>query len=191
MITFSCSSCREQYNVDDSQAGQMGRCPNCNAVMRVPAKSTNIFQIFNGNEYFSDKKLNQLYADFLKTNEHLIVSQHIEKGDNSENAVVEMRTTGKRTQFVIIFRYTQNKYTFVSMASYIGKIQYNETAVAALRAVNVFSIYTISLNNNNELVVSNMRLIDGFTSLEFAAEISAIANFADKMEKDIFGTDAQ
>jgi hypothetical protein len=63
--------------------------------------------------------------------------------------------------------------------------------VAALRAVNVFSIYTISLNNNNELVVSNMRLIDGFTSLEFAAEISAIANFADKMEKDIFGTDAQ
>jgi hypothetical protein len=191
MITFSCASCREQYNVDDSQAGQMGRCPNCNAVMRIPAKSTNIFQIFKGNDYFSDKKLNQLYADFLKNNEHLVVSQQIEKGDNNENAIVEMRTTGNRTQFVFIFRYTQNNYTFVSMASYIGKIKFNETAVAALRAVNVFSIYTISLDNDNELVVSNLRLIDGFTTIEFAAAISAIANFADKMEKDIFGTDSQ
>jgi DNA-directed RNA polymerase subunit RPC12/RpoP len=191
MITFSCASCREQYSVDDSQAGQMGRCPNCNAVMRIPAKSTNIFQIFKGNDYFSDKKLNQLYADFLKNNEHLVVSQKIDKGDNSENAIVEMRTTGNRTQIVFIFRYTQNNYTFVSMASYIGKIKYNETAVAALRAVNMFSIYTISLDDDNELVVSNLRLIDGFTTIEFAAAISAIANFADKMEKDIFGSDAQ
>jgi hypothetical protein len=77
------------------------------------------------------------------------------------------------------------------MASYIGKIKYNETAVAALRAVNMFSIYTISLSDDNELIVSNMRLIDGFTTIEFAAAISAIANFADKMEKDIFGLDAE
>jgi DNA-directed RNA polymerase subunit RPC12/RpoP len=191
MITFSCASCREQYSVDDSQAGQMGRCPSCNAVMRIPAKSTNIFQIFKGNDYFSDKKLNQLYADFLKNYEHLIVSQQIEKGDNNEHALVEMRTTGNRTQFVFIFRYSQNNYTFVGMSSTIGKIQYNETAVAALRAVNVFSIYTISLSNDNELIVSNMRLIEGFTTIEFAVAISAIANFADKMEKDIFGSDAE
>jgi hypothetical protein len=121
----------------------------------------------------------------------LIVSQQIEKGDNSENALVEMRTTGNRTQFVFIFRYSQNDYTFVGMSSTIGKIQYNETAVAALRAVNVFSIYTISLNNDNELIVSNMRLIEGYTTIEFAVAISAIANFADKMEKDIFGTDSE
>jgi hypothetical protein len=127
----------------------------------------------------------------LKNYEHLIVSQQIEKGDNNEHALVEMRTTGNRTQFVFIFRYSQNNYTFVGMSSTIGKIQYNETAVAALRAVNVFSIYTISLSNDNELIVSNMRLIEGFTTIEFAVAISAIANFADKMEKDIFGSDAE
>ena len=189
MITFSCASCREQYSVDDSQAGQMGRCPSCNAVMRIPAKSTNIFQIFKGNDYFSDKKLNQLYADFLKNNEQSIVSQKIDKGDNNELAIVEMRTSGARTQIVVIYRFAENGLNFVGMSSTIGEIKYNETAVTALRAVNMFSIYTISLNNDNELIVSNMRLIEGFNALEFAVAINAIAKFADKMEKDIFGVD--
>lgn len=189
MITFSCASCREQYSVDDSQAGQMGRCPNCNAVMRIPAKSTNIFQIFKGNEYFSDKKLNQLYADFLKNNEQSIVSQKIDKGDNNELAIVELRTTGARTQIVVIYRFEKNGLNFVGMSSTIGEIKYNETAVTALRAVDMFSIYTISLNNDNELIVSNMRLIEGFNTLEFSVAINTIAKFADKMEKDIFGVD--
>jgi hypothetical protein len=189
MITFSCASCREQYSVDDSQAGQMGRCPSCNAVMRIPAKSTNIFQIFKGNDYFSDKKLNQLYADFLKNNEQSIVSQKIDKGDNNELAIVEMRTAGTRTQIIVIYRFAENGHNFVGMSSTIGEIKYNETAVTALRAVNMFSIYTISLNNDNELIVSNMRLIEGFNALEFAVAINAIAKFADKMEKDIFGVD--
>lgn len=189
MITFSCSNCKAQYNVDDSQAGQMGRCTNCNSVMRVPAKSTNLFQIFKGNDYFSDKKMNTLYTELLKVHEHKIVSQQINRGDNVEHAIMEIRTDSYRTQIVTIFRLEFGKNVFVGIASQVGEIATKDDAVHALRSVSMFSIYTVSLNDENQLWVSNMRLMEGFTAREFASAIDAVAKHADELEKEIFGSD--
>lgn len=122
MITFSCSNCKAQYNVDDSQAGQMGRCTNCNSVMRVPAKSTNLFQIFKGNDYFRDKKMNTLYTELLKVHEHKIVSQQINRGEDVEHAIMEIRTEHYRTQIVTIFRIDLGNNVFVGIASKVGEI---------------------------------------------------------------------
>jgi len=189
MITFSCSNCKAQYNVDDSQAGQMGRCTNCNSVMRVPAKSTNLFQIFKGNDYFRDKKMNTLYTELLKVHEHKIVSQQINRGEDVEHAVMEIRTEHYRTQIVTIFRIDLGNNVFVGIASKVGEITTKDDAVHALRSVSMFSIYTVSLNEDNEIWVSNMRLMEGFTAREFAAAIDAVAKHADELEKEIFGSD--
>lgn len=189
MITFSCSNCKAQYNVDDSQAGQMGRCTNCNSVMRVPAKSTNLFQIFKGNDYFSDKKMNALYTELLKVHEHKIVSQQINRGDDLEYAMMEIRTDRSRTQFVEIFRMEIERNTLIGIASQVGEIKTKDDAVHALRSVSMFSIYTVSLDENNVLWVSNMRLMEGFTAREFAVAIDAVARHADELEKEIFGID--
>lgn len=55
--------------------------------------------------------------------------------------------------------------------------------------MSMFSIYTVSLNEDNEIWVSNMRLMEGFTAREFAAAIDAVAKHADELEKEIFGSD--
>jgi hypothetical protein len=191
MITFSCSSCREKFEVDDKQAGQMGKCPNCGAMMRVPQKSANIFQIFKPNVYFEDKKLNSLYLEFLNNYEARIVQQRIEKFDDVEGVVIEIRANGRRTQIVNVFVFVLNGIRFLGTASVVGEITYNETAVAALRSVNIFSMHTISLDSDNVLKVSNMRLADNLTATEFAFAIINIAEFADAMEKDIFGSDTK
>ncbi len=189
MIKFSCAQCKAQYEVDDSQAGSMGQCTNCKAVMRVPAKSTNSFQIFKGNEYFSDKKLNALYSDLLDVYESKIVRQSIHRGDNFEHADMEIRTEGHRTQMVMIFRMDVGSHVAVGIASSVGTIQNTDQAVHALRSVNWFSRYTVSLDEDNELWVSNHRLIEGFTALEFAVTIDAVAKHADTLEKEILGRD--
>ena len=192
MITFSCSSCREKFSVDDNMSGQMGKCPHCGNMMRVPTRSTNIFQIFQKDAYFSDKHLNSLYVGFLKANENLIVSQNLENQSNGEQYVIlELRTTGRRTQIVVVDRYEVKNTAFLAVASRIGEIKYNETAVKALRSVNVLSMYTISLDNDNELWVSSMRLLPNMTQAEFNYAVTEIANFADAMEKDIFGSDTE
>ena len=189
MIKFSCAQCKAQYEVDDSQAGSMGQCTSCKAVMRVPAKSTNSFQIFKGNEYFSDKKLNALYSDLLDVYESKIVHQSIHRGDNFEHAEMEIRTEGHRTQMVMIFRMDVGSLVAVGISSAVGTIQNTDQAVHALRSVNWFSRYTVSLDENNKLWVSNHRLIEGFTALEFAVTIDAVAKHADTLEKEILGRD--
>jgi hypothetical protein len=189
MIKFSCAQCKAQYEVDDSQAGSMGQCTSCKAVMRVPAKSTNIFQIFKGNEYFSDKKLNALYSDLLNVYESKIVHQSIHRGDNFEHAEMEIRTEGHRTQVVMIFRMEIGSYVEVGVASKVGEIATKDDAVHALRSVDMFSGYTVSLDKDNELWVSHRRLIEGFTALEFAVTIDAVAKHADTLEKEILGRD--
>jgi len=173
-------------------SGQMGKCPHCGNMMRVPTRSTNIFQIFQKDTYFSDKHLNSLYVGFLKANENLIVSQNLENETNGQQFVVlELRTTGRRTQIIVVNRYEVKNTAFLAIASRIGEIQYNETAVKALRSVNLMTMFTISLNNDNELWVSNLRLLSNMTQLEFNHAITDIATFADAMEKDIFGSDTE
>jgi hypothetical protein len=159
--------------------------------MRVPAKSTNLFQIFKGNDYFRDKKMNTLYTELLKVHEHKIVSQQINRGEDVEHAVMEIRTEHYRTQIVTIFRIDLGNNIFVGIASKVGEISTKDDAVHALRSVSMFSIYTVSLNDDNEIWVSNMRLMEGFTAREFAAAIDAVAKHADELEKEIFGSDHQ
>jgi hypothetical protein len=157
--------------------------------MRVPAKSTNLFQIFKGNDYFSDKKLNSLYTELLKVYEPKIVSQQIDRGDRFEHAVMEIRTEKFRTQFVWVYKIDLASHTFVGIASKVGKISIADSAIIALRSVDIFSMFTVSLDDDNDLWVSNRRLIEGFTAREFAAAIDAVAKHADELEKEIFGTD--
>lgn len=187
MITFSCSSCREKFEVDNSQAGLMGKCPHCGYMMRVPQQSSNIFQIFRGDQYFRDKLLNKLYVDFLKSHEKII--KHQTMGEREDSVVIELRTQNGRTQLIVVSKFQQGEIPCVILASQIGKIKFNETAVEALRSVDIFSMYTISLDDDNQLWVSNMRILANLTAAEFAFSIINIASFADEMEDDIFGVD--
>jgi predicted Zn finger-like uncharacterized protein len=48
MIAFVCHVCRTSLSVDDSQAGQMVRCPTCRQTLRVTARSSDVATVTSG-----------------------------------------------------------------------------------------------------------------------------------------------
>jgi hypothetical protein len=88
-----------------------------------------------------------------------------------------------------VYKFELANHTFAGIASKIGRIRTADSAITAMRSVDILSIFTVSLDDENDLWVSNMRGIEGFTAREFAAAIDAVAKHADELEKEIFGSD--
>jgi len=188
MICFDCPTCGNEFEVDDKSAGLRGKCPKCKAIVRVPETSQNALEII-GDTMFSSSKLNALYSSFVDEYDHKILKHNVIDGDSVELGVVEIMTGGMRSQVVLIYRLGIEESDYVGFVSSIGIITLKDTAVEALRTVDISSRYTLSMDEDNTLKASTIRKLDNFDVEEFADIALRIAHYADWMEKAIFDTD--
>jgi len=185
LINFDCPTCGKAFSVDEKNAGLRGRCPSCKAVIKIPEISQNELELV-GDNLFSDKKLNELYSYFLEHNENEIIRHNIIDGEEVEIGTLTIYTNGLRSQTIMLYKLSDN---FLGFFSIIGAIMYEATAVAALRSVNILSPCTLSLNEDNQLVVSAVKRLDNLDVDEFSDTILAVAKYADALEEAIFGVD--
>lgn len=191
MIKFNCSGCGNEFNVEEAKAGLKGRCPNCKAIIKVPERSIGDLEIIEDNKFFASEKLNALYGYFMDTYESKIITHSAIPGEEFECVFVSILTDTFRHQNVFIYRINLNDGEYVGFLSNIGVIFFQDTAVAALRTVGVFSQYTLSLSDDNRLQVSAIRKLKNLDEEEFSSIILDLANYADNMEEAIFGQDVE
>ena len=192
MIEFSCRQCEKEFKVDDSKAGVKGKCPKCSSIIVVPAVSTtsNQFIFIEDDNFFSNKKLSQIYKDFLNLRENIIYNHQIINGEAGETARFEIATTTGRSQLVWLCNCTINKNeSWVAIFSIVGEITLVESAVHALRAVDTYAPYGIRLTEDNNLVLTSIVKISNLDLELLDRTILMVAVKADELEETLFDAD--
>lgn len=190
MIEFSCRQCGNELKVDDSKVGRRGKCPRCASIIVVPDTSTNQLIFVDNDKFFSDKKLNQLYTDFLQLREDLICAHRVLNEESRDKARFEIIIGNGRTQLVWLDNYkVEDGESLVVIYSVVGEITLMESAIHALRSVDICAPYCIGLSKENYLFLSSMAKITTLDIELLDRTILMVAVKADELEETLFGID--
>jgi DNA-directed RNA polymerase subunit RPC12/RpoP len=192
MIEFSCRQCGKELKVDDSKAGFRGKCPKCSSIIVVPDASTSGQEMIfvDDDNFFSDKELNKFYKQFLKKYEEIIYTHQIESAKWGDCARFEIITGSRRSQLVWMMIFNDdNNESYVIIFSLVGKIRMMESAIHALRSVDKFAPYSLSLGDDNQLVLTSRAKISNLDQDLFDSTVIMVAKKADELEESLFGVD--
>lgn len=192
MIEFSCHQCGNELSVDDSKAGLRGKCPRCSSIIVVPPVSAPSNQLIfvDDDNFFADHSLNKLYKQFLKLLEDSIYSHQVSTEKWGDCARFEIATGSGRSQLVWLINFKDDAgESWVGIFSIVGTIKTMESAVHALRNVDAFAPYGISLDEQNQLVLTVSTKISNLDQGLFNRSIVMVASKADELEETLFGVD--
>lgn len=192
MIEFSCRQCGNELSVDDSKAGLRGKCPRCSSIIVVPAVSTPSNQLIfvDDDNFFADNDLNRFYKQFLNLFEDSIYSHQVLTETWGDCARFEVATGNGRSQLVWIINFKDDdSESWVGIFSIVGEITLMESAVHALRSVDRFAPYGITLDDKNQLVLTVSAKIGNLDQELFNRSIIMVASKADQLEETLFGVD--
>lgn len=192
MIEFNCRQCGNELTVDDSKAGLRGKCPRCSSIIVVPSVSTPNNQLIfvDDDNFFSDDTLNDFYKQFLQSFESYIYNHQILTEKWGDCARFEIATGSGRSQIVWLMNFKGNEgESWVGIFSIVGKITLMESAVHALRNVDVFAPYCIRLDDTNQLILTVSAKISNLDQDLFNRSIAMVASKADELEETLFGVD--
>lgn len=192
MITFQCSRCNTEFNVEDSEAGKRSKCTRCGNIMRIPEKSYRTLQIYDYGGIFQNKELDSLYNAFLDNYEEIVIQHRVLEGTSGSAIVImEIATQHFRTQLIHIVMLEVDGDPKVLISSVVGQVEYASQALAALRAIHLGYGVALSVSDDNLLNIGIMGRLEWYTDADFASAILDVANFADVLEDSIFGGDAR
>lgn len=192
MIDFRCRQCDNELHVDASRAGSRGKCPRCSSIIVVPNVSSldNQLIFVDDDNFFADKNLNELYKKFLESLGELIYTHRVSTEKWGDCARFEILTGGRRSQLVWLMNFkNSDNESFVSIFSIVGKIRLMESAVHALKSVDAFSPYVVSLDDDNSLRLTANSKINNLDQDLFNRSIIMVASKADELEEELFGVD--
>jgi phage FluMu protein Com len=158
-IEFRCSHCGNEMCVSKEKAGLYGKCPKCLNVFRIPERSDSEVITFENNAVFKSEKLNRIYSSFLANNDNLVINQHIAEDQNNAVGVLTLITEIGRSQILCFFYFELEGQGYLLINSLIGIISDMESAIYALRNVDKYQSYSLSLDDENCLSLSCARMI--------------------------------
>ncbi|MCY7277930.1 MAG: hypothetical protein LH702_30400 [Phormidesmis sp. CAN_BIN44] len=134
--------------------------------------------------------MNGLYKQFLKLLEDLIYSHQVSTETRGDCARFEIATGSGRSQLVWLINFKDdNDESWVGIFSVVGEITLMESAIHALRSVDRFAPYGITLDEKNQLTLTMSTKISNLDQDLFNRSIVLVASKADELEEVLFGID--
>lgn len=192
MIEFQCRQCGKELKVDRSKIGLRGKCPNCSSILVVPNVSSSGNQLIfvENDDFFADKRLNTFYKQFFAKFEKAIYSHQITTEKRGDCARFEFATGLRRSQLVWLINFKNDKdESCVGIFSIVGKITLMNSAVHALQRVDMFAPYGISLDDENQLILTASMKVSNLDQELFDRSVVMVATKADELEEALFGVD--
>lgn len=190
MIKFNCRICGKEFTVDESKIGMRGKCPKCSSIIIVPATSNDQLVLLEDTQFFEDSELNDLYEHFLQSQEGIIHNHQILNEHSETVAKLEIITDIGRSQLIFISSFLdEHGETWVGVFSNIGEITEKDSAILALRNVDKFAPYCLSLEDDNRLLLTAAHRVSNLDNTTFEQMLMMIAHKADSLEEGIFGID--
>lgn len=190
MIKFNCRICGKEFVVDESKIGLRGKCSKCSSILVVPAVSTDQLVLLEDDQFFEDSELNELYEHFLRSREEQIHNHQLLNEHSGTVAKLEIITDIGRSQLIFVSSFLDGQgEMWVGVFSNIGIITEKDSAIIALRNVDKFAPYCLSLEDNNTLMLTAAHKVSNLDDDTFERMLMMVAHKADSLEEVIFGID--
>ncbi|WP_294436826.1 hypothetical protein [uncultured Victivallis sp.] len=197
-IVFKCPACGNQMEVDESLAGERGKCPVCQRLVTVPRHSAKELIVTTEEQgFFHSERLNELFDDFLDEYSQEIKNCQFYDVDDAEGMELEIYTSNGRTQVVLLVVCQFDGREVLSGRSVIGRheeyLNFNDILIDLALNLPPYPTYSvfISKNNNglNEIGLQKIIFLDQVDKQTFNDLTIHLARVADRVEKEHYSND--
>lgn len=197
-IVFKCPACGNQMEVDESLAGERGKCSVCQRLVTVPRHSAKELIVTTEEQgFFHSERLNELFDDFLDEYSQEIKNCQFYDVDDAEGMELEIYTSNGRTQVVLLVVCQFDGREVLSGRSVIGRheeyLNFNDILIDLALNLPPYPTYSvfISKNNNglNEIGLQKIIFLDQVDKQTFNDLTIHLARVADRVEKEHYSND--
>ena len=196
MINFTCKTCGNEMEAEDSRKGMKGKCPLCNTGMTVPAYSQRSLIFDEDRTGHGETIVQNLVRKVHEKHGDKIIKYSVVK--DKENAIsFQLRTDshGERSQWVSVFIEPPIQNLFehksVVVSSKIGELSFIEDKdglIELIKTVDSFHFLNLHINKNDEAEVVFRGPFTTTNVSVLADMIELVADCADNIES-LTGTD--
>lgn len=197
-IVFKCPACGNSMEVDESLAGERGKCPVCQRLVTVPRHSAKELIVATEEQgFFHSERLNVLFNDFLDEYSQEIKNCQFHEVDDVEGVELELYTSHGRTQVVLLMAGNFDGREIICGRSVIGRheeyLNFNDILIDLAVNLPSFPTYSafISKSNSgyNEIGLQKIIYLDQVDKQTFNDLTIHLARVADRVEKEHYDND--